>query len=126
MVEDSQTPERDLGAEMNQASEEERWVEEFLRQRWLRDLQEHILRQAWAAEGRIERHTAGEPEFDWVRVNGEDIGGPDDQELSLHGIEAVEMLEKEQPPLVRREHQQLYVLTPAGRGAARARHRRRL
>lgn len=110
---------------MSRSSEEERWVEDFLRQQWLRDLQEHILKQAWAADGRIERHTTGQPEFDWIRVNGEDLGGPDDREISLQGVKAVEMLEQEQPPLVRREGDHHYTLTRAGRGVARARQRRR-
>jgi hypothetical protein len=118
--------ERELRTKMSGSSEEERWVEEFLQQRWLTDLQERILRQAWAAEGRIERHSTGEPEFDWIRVNGEDIGGPKDQQLSLQGVKAVEMLEQEQPALVRRESEDLYTLTPGGRGAALARRRRRL
>jgi hypothetical protein len=111
---------------MGGRSEEERWVEEFLRQRWLRDLQEHILKQAWAADGRIERHGTGEPDSDWIRVNGEDIGGPHDQPLSVLGVKAVDMLEQERPPLVRRENEQLYMLTPDGRAVARARQRRGL
>ena len=118
--------ERELREDMSGASEEERWVAEFLHQRWLRDLQEHILKQAWAADGRIERHTTGQPDFDWIRVNGEDIGGPHDEHLSLQGVKAMEMLEQEQPPLVRRDGDHLYTLTPAGRGVARARQRRRL
>ena len=121
---DAQMSERELRTTMRGSSEEERWVEEFLQERWLTDLRERILRQAWAAGGRIERHRTGEPEFDWIRVHGEDIGGPKDQQLSAQGVKEVEMLEQEQPPLVHRESEGLYTLTPAGRGAALARRRR--
>jgi hypothetical protein len=49
---------------MKATSEEERWVNEFLRRQRLEELQEHILKQAFADEGRVERVRSPQSEIE--------------------------------------------------------------
>jgi len=109
---------------MKTAPEEEGWLNEFLaRQRRARS-REHILAEAWRDNGRIERHSAAEGEVEWIRVNGQDIGGgPENPDGAREGIETVEALAQERPPLVQRENARLDRLTPAGRSVARTERR---
>jgi len=109
---------------MQASPDEERWVGEFITQQRRARLREHIIAEAWADNGRIERHLAPAGDVEWIRVNGQDIGGgPGNADRAREGVEVVEALEQERPPLVQRESPRLYRLTPAGRSVARTERR---
>lgn len=122
------TPELVVGGreavQMKASPKEERWVNEFVARQRRARLREDILAEAWRDNGRIERHSAAEGDVDWIRVNRQDLGGgPANPEHAREGIEMVEALEQERPPLVQRESPRLYRLTPAGRSVARTERR---
>jgi hypothetical protein len=104
---------------MNTPTEDRRWAEEYLARRLLDDLQKAILKGALAAlpaGGAIERVTRRDVVHDWLRVNGEDIGGVYHADQADTGLRAVAALMID--GLVERVHNRLYRLTERGRAVA--------